>query len=101
MHEHTHAFLPIFTKGNDFLTSFLLPCATKLFQKTGSTLQEKKFQEEQILYFTTKESKMKNDLSLDVCPDAVILTIFAWPRGYKTFSMLNSAEHEILPAHKY
>ena len=22
------------------------------------------------------------------------------PRGYKTFSMLNSAEHEIYPAHK-
>ena len=22
------------------------------------------------------------------------------PRGYKTFSMLNSAEHEIFPAHK-
>ena len=25
---------------------------------------------------------------------------WAWPRGYKTFSMLNSAEHEIHPAHK-
>ena len=24
-----------------------------------------------------------------------------WPRGYKMFSMLNSAEHEILNAHKY
>ena len=24
-----------------------------------------------------------------------------WPRGYKTFFMLNSAEHEILIAHKY
>ena len=23
-----------------------------------------------------------------------------WPRGYKTFFMLNSAEHEIFPAHK-
>ena len=22
-----------------------------------------------------------------------------WPRGYKTFSMLKSAEHEIYPAH--
>ena len=22
-----------------------------------------------------------------------------WPRGYKTFSMLNSAEHELLNAH--
>ena len=25
----------------------------------------------------------------------------SWPRCYKTFSMLNSAEHEILNAHKY
>ena len=24
-----------------------------------------------------------------------------WPRGYKTFFMLISAEHEILNAHKY
>ena len=24
-----------------------------------------------------------------------------WPRGYKTFSMLNSAEHEILNVRKY
>ena len=24
-----------------------------------------------------------------------------WPRGYKTFLMLNSAEHEISTAHKY
>ena len=27
-------------------------------------------------------------------------TIAAWPRGYKTFFMLNSVEHEIFPAHK-
>ena len=25
----------------------------------------------------------------------------AWPRGYKTFFVLNSVEHEILNAHKY
>ena len=24
-----------------------------------------------------------------------------WPQGYKKFLMLNSAEHEILNAHKY
>ena len=24
----------------------------------------------------------------------------SWPRGYKTFFMLNSIEHEIFPAHK-
>ena len=28
-------------------------------------------------------------------------TTNAWPRGYKTFFMLNSVEHEIFPAHKY
>ena len=25
----------------------------------------------------------------------------SWPRGYKTFFMLNSTEHDILNAHKY
>ena len=33
----------------------------------------------------------------------VVLTLFRWdtrPRGYKTFFMLNSDEHEILNAHK-
>ena len=25
----------------------------------------------------------------------------SWPRGYKTFFMLTSVEHEILNAHKY
>ena len=25
----------------------------------------------------------------------------SWPRGYKTFFMLNSIEHEIFPAHIY
>ena len=28
-------------------------------------------------------------------------SIAPWPRGYKTFSRLNSVEHEILNAHKY
>ena len=30
----------------------------------------------------------------------VLLTDFNLAGGYKTFSMLNSAEHEIYPAHK-
>ena len=29
------------------------------------------------------------------------LKVADWPRGYKTFFMLNSPEHEILNAHKY
>ena len=43
-------------------------------------------------------------------PDLCLLSFFGkchqvrhkqvWPRGYITFSMLNSAEHEIHPAHK-
>ena len=28
-------------------------------------------------------------------------TSVIWPRGYKTFFVLNSVEHEILNAHKY
>ena len=32
-------------------------------------------------------------------PDIPII-IYTWPRGYKTFSMLNSTEHEISTAHK-
>ena len=27
--------------------------------------------------------------------------LFNWPRGYKTFFMLNSVEHEIFSANKY
>ena len=34
-------------------------------------------------------------------PDQTAPGRAVWPRGYKTFSMLNSAEHEILNAHKY
>ena len=30
----------------------------------------------------------------------VFYTLGTWPRGYKTFLMLNSAEHEISTAHK-
>ena len=32
--------------------------------------------------------------------DAVTIRL-TWPRGYKTFLMLISIEHEILNAHKY
>ena len=34
----------------------------------------------------------------------VLVNVFqveTWPRGYKTFFVLNSVEHEILNAHKY
>ena len=32
---------------------------------------------------------------------ATLLTGDVWPRGYKTFFMLNSVEHENVNAHKY
>ena len=32
---------------------------------------------------------------------ALFLASASWPRGYKTFFMLNSAEHEIFSADKY
>ena len=46
--------------------------------------------------------------SLHLCPCLVYASsegsgetsYMTWPRVYKTFSMLNSAEHEIYPAHK-
>ena len=37
------------------------------------------------------------------CADGIYISAerAAWTQGYKTFFMLNSAEHEILNAHKY
>ena len=34
-------------------------------------------------------------------PVLAVMNLLPWPRGYKTFFMLNSTEHEILNAHKY
>ena len=34
-------------------------------------------------------------------PDQTALSGAVWPLGYKTFFMLNSAEQEINPAHKW
>ena len=31
---------------------------------------------------------------------SLVLLSLIWPRGYKTFSMLNSTEHELSTAHK-
>ena len=31
----------------------------------------------------------------------ILISVKNWPRGYKTFFMLNSVEHEIFPAQKY
>ena len=42
-----------------------------------------------MLFFSNCETKMKGPKFM-----------LNWPRGYKTFFMLNSTEHEIFPAHK-
>ena len=36
----------------------------------------------------------------EILDELVWPSLEAWPKGYKTFFMLNSAEHEIYPAHK-
>ena len=52
------------------------------------------------------QSRIPADLNLHFFPKQDILKVSLlrvkknWPRGYKTFSMLNSAEHEISTAHK-
>ena len=40
-------------------------------------------------------------LSFSLFVDQGFKSSLSWPRCYKTFFMLNSAEHEILNAHKY
>ena len=41
-------------------------------------------------------------LGFSIWPNFTILKPCSlWPRGYKTFFMLNSVEHEILNTHKY
>ena len=39
--------------------------------------------------------------TLNIRIDRSEQTVQTWPRGYKTFLMLNSVEHEILNAYKY
>ena len=38
---------------------------------------------------------------LNMNGQAFSVSVDCWPRGYKTFFVLNSVEHEILNAHKY
>ena len=39
------------------------------------------------------------DVQADLCI-CLHKVVYTWPQGYKTFFMLNSAEHEILNVHK-
>ena len=45
---------------------------------------------------------MPNVQSAIACREETVYLqrIGVWPQDYETFSMLNSAEHEIYPAHK-
>ena len=44
---------------------------------------------------------MKIIVDPDMMPADLDVPVYkTWPRGYKTFFMLNSAEHKIYPAHK-
>ena len=40
-------------------------------------------------------------LAENVSKDTIVSNMYTCFRGYKTFFMLNSAEHEILNVHKY
>ena len=50
--------------------------------------------------FLTTRFNSVQCFSLLLVIDVNFYTVFTWPLGYKTFFMLNSAEHEIYPAHK-
>ena len=47
-------------------------------------------------FANSQESEDPDQASNDDDPDLDMSS----PQGYKTFAMLNSAEHEIFPAHK-
>ena len=44
---------------------------------------------------------LKNIFQPKVDKGSFLLIVFARPRGYKTFFVLNSIVHEIINAHKY
>ena len=50
--------------------------------------------------FTDIEAALTNSLDSDEMFMLNLSRIYTRPQGYKTFSVLNSAEHEIYPAHK-
>ena len=51
-------------------------------------------------YRTENFLNVKFTLKYGIREKRKILKLMFWPRGYKTFFMLNSFEHEILNAHK-
>ena len=53
------------------------------------------------LQHADKHKNLMRKINFYHCPNAVSTVTKARARGYKTFSLLNSAEHEILKALKY
>ena len=51
----------------------------------------------------TQRTDGENEASRRIKTEFLVQLVSAafWPRGYKTLSMLNSAEYEIYPADKY
>ena len=45
--------------------------------------------------------KLENKVDIDISNPDEVIVCGARPRGYKTFFVLNSVEHEIFDAHKY
>ena len=103
-------FFLILQRGITLMASCLLPWMIhEALSKWGQLLKERicsygsKFFPLRI-YPIVKETKMKMKELLPM--HLTFLLIFpsihmTWPRGYTTFFMLNSVEHEILNAHKY
>ena len=54
-----------------------------------------------VIGYTLSQNVMLHDVSCDVNFWRENKNSANWPLGYKTFSMLNSVEYEILNAHKY
>ena len=76
------------------------------------------YRKKKIFFFLNRTKNLENFPSMQIVIKSALLVNFmhiglansldpdqakkrrTWPRGYKTFFMLNSAEHEIYPARK-
>ena len=57
-----------------------------------------------VIFLKTKKfdfPKDANEMANTAVPEQSAPFGAVWPQGYKAFFMLNSAQHEIFPAHKY
>ena len=70
------------------------------YERTCSVISHKANGTDKTLY---KDGRMYELVFLLMYEVSLIpaASLFTWPRGYKTCSMLNLSEHEFLHAHKY